>query len=86
MWGYKSAHDQTASHRLKLLNRDKRNAVMALLADEEWSRKGSEAVCRRQALISWVTRRTRRRERIEMKAISMKATRCPRSKMVFNRR
>ena len=47
-----------------------------------------EAVCRRQALISWVTRRTRRRERIEMKAISMKATRCPsvRSKMVFNRR
>jgi hypothetical protein len=41
-----------------------------------------EAVCRRQALISWVTRRTRRRERIEMKAISMKATRCPRSKMV----
>lgn len=39
---------------------------------------------RRQALISWVTRRTRRRERIEMKAISMKATRCPsvRSKMV----
>jgi hypothetical protein len=47
-----------------------------------------EAVCRRQALISWVTRRTRRRERMEMKAISMKATRCPsvRSKMVFNRR
>ena len=43
---------------------------------------------RRQALISWVTRRTRRRDRIEMKAISMKATRCPsvRSKMVFNRR
>jgi hypothetical protein len=23
------------------LNRDKRNAVMALLADEEWSQKGS---------------------------------------------
>src|SRR3954453_3375362 len=47
-----------------------------------------ESVCRRQALISWVTRRTRRRERIEMKAISMKATRCSvvRSKMVFNRR
>jgi hypothetical protein len=41
MWGHKSAHDQTALHRLKLLNRDKRNAVMALLADEEWSRKGS---------------------------------------------
>jgi hypothetical protein len=37
---------------------------------------------RRQALISWVTRRTRRRDRMEMKAISMKATRCPRSKMV----
>ena len=33
---------------------------------------------------AWGTRRTRRRERIEMKAISMKATRCPsvRSKMV----
>jgi len=48
----------------------------------------SEAVCRRQALISWVTRRTRRRDRMEMKAISMKATRCSvvRSKMVFNRR
>jgi hypothetical protein len=45
-----------------------------------------EAVCRGQALISWVTRRIKRRERIEMKAISMKATRCPRSKMVFNRR
>ena len=29
-----------------------------------------------QALISWVTRRTKRRDRIEMKAISMKATRC----------
>src|SRR3954467_8750168 len=44
----------------------------------------SESVCRRQALISWVTRRTRRRERIEMKAISMKAVRCSsvRSKMV----
>ena len=44
----------------------------------------SESVCRRQALISWVTRRTRRRERMEMKAISMKATRCPsvRSKIV----
>jgi hypothetical protein len=28
---------------------------------------------RRQALISWVTRRTKRRDRIEMKAISMKA-------------
>jgi hypothetical protein len=40
------------------------------------------SVCRHQALISWVTRRTRRRERIETKAISMKATRCPRSKMV----
>ena len=39
---------------------------------------------RRQALISWVTRRTKRRERIETKAISMKATRCSsvRSKMV----
>jgi hypothetical protein len=39
---------------------------------------------RGQALISWVTRRIKRRERIEMKAISMKATRCPsvRSKMV----
>src|SRR3954453_17026977 len=50
--------------------------------------RSSEAVCRRQALISWVTRRTRRRERIEMKAISMKATRCSLvlSKMVFNRR
>jgi hypothetical protein len=47
-----------------------------------------ECVCRRQALICWVTRRTRRRDRIEVKAISMKATRCPsvRSKMVFNRR
>src|SRR4051812_8805535 len=44
-----------------------------------------ESVCRRQTLISWVTRRTKRRERIEMKAISMKATRWPRSKMVFNR-
>ena len=39
---------------------------------------------RRQALISWVTRRTRRRDRMEMKAISMKAMRCPsvRSKIV----
>jgi len=39
---------------------------------------------RRQALISWVPRRTRRRDRIEMKAISIKATRCAsvRSKMV----
>src|SRR3954449_6506907 len=48
----------------------------------------SEAVCRHQALISWFTRRTKRRDRMEMKAISMKATRCPsvRSKMVFNRR
>jgi hypothetical protein len=48
----------------------------------------SVSVCRRQALSSSVTRRTRRRERIEMKAISMKATRCPlvRSKIVFNRR
>ena len=38
----------------------------------------------RQALISWVTRRTKRRDRIEMKAISMKATRCSwvRSKIV----
>src|SRR6476620_12658124 len=46
------------------------------------------SVCRRQALISWVTRRTRRRDRMEMKAISMKATRCSLvlSKMVFNRR
>jgi hypothetical protein len=34
---HRSAHDQTASRRLKRLNRDKRNAVMALLADEEWS-------------------------------------------------
>jgi hypothetical protein len=44
----------------------------------------SEAVCRRQALISWVTSRTKRRDRMEMKAISMKATRCPsvRSKTV----
>ena len=44
----------------------------------------SESVCRRQALISWVARRTRRRDRMEMKAISMKATRCSsvRSKMV----
>jgi hypothetical protein len=43
-----------------------------------------ESVCRRQALISWVTRRTRRRDRIETKAISMKATRYAsvRSKMV----
>ena len=40
-------------------------------------REELEAVCRRQALISWVTRRTRRRDRMEMKAISMKATRCP---------
>jgi hypothetical protein len=48
----------------------------------------TESVCKRQALISWVTRRTKRRDRIEMKAISMKATRCPsvRSKIVFNRR
>jgi hypothetical protein len=38
---HKSRHDQTASHRLKLLNSDKRNAVMALLADEEWLQKGS---------------------------------------------
>ena len=44
----------------------------------------SESVCRRQALICWVTRRTKRRDRMEMKAISMKATRCSfvRSKMV----
>ena len=37
-----------------------------------------------QALICWLDKRTRQRERIEMKAISMKATRCPsvRSKMV----
>lgn len=43
-----------------------------------------ESVCRRQALISWFTRRIKRRDRMEMKAISMKATRCPsvRSKMV----
>ena len=43
---------------------------------------------RRQALISWFTRRIKRRDRIEMKAISMKATRCSsvRSKIVFNRR
>ena len=48
----------------------------------------SVSVCRRQALICWVTRRTKRRDRMEMMAISMKATRCPsvRSKMVFNRR
>src|SRR4029450_9292844 len=59
---------------------------LLLEADSEGPAFISEAVCRRQALISWVTRRTRRRERIEMKAISMKATRYPRSKIVFNRR
>ena len=39
---------------------------------------------RRQALIFWVVSRARRRDRIETKAILMKATRCPsvRSKMV----
>jgi hypothetical protein len=43
-----------------------------------------ESVCRRQALISWFTRRIKRRDRMEMKAISMKAARCSsvRSKMV----
>src|SRR4051794_18189606 len=48
----------------------------------------SVSVCRRQALSSSVTRRFRRRDRIETKAISMKATRCSwvRSKTVFNRR
>ena len=55
-----------------------------------WRGKVSLRVCfcRRQALISWVVSRARRRERIETKAISMKATRCSsvRSKMVFNRR
>jgi hypothetical protein len=52
------------------------------------SGSASESVCRRQALISWFTRRIKRRDRMEMKAISMKATRCSsvRSKMVFNRR
>ena len=47
-----------------------------------------ESVCRRQALIFRVVSRARRRERMETKAISMKATRCSfvRSKIVFNRR
>jgi hypothetical protein len=42
------------------------------------------SVCRRQGLSSSVTRRFRRRDRIETKAISMKATRCSfvRSKIV----
>jgi hypothetical protein len=62
--------------------------ITAYVALDRWHGGGpiSEAVCRRQALIFWVTRRTRRRDRMEMKAISMKAVRCPRSKMVFNRR
>ncbi len=43
---------------------------------------------RRQALTSSITRRLRRLDRMETKAISMKATRCSfvRSKIVFNRR
>ncbi len=47
-----------------------------------------ESVCRRQALRSSVTRRFRRRARIEMKAIEMNAMRWSfeRSKIVFNRR
>jgi hypothetical protein len=46
------------------------------------------AVCRSQALMSSVTRRFRRRDGMEMKAISMKAMRCSfdRTKMMFNRR
>jgi hypothetical protein len=49
---------------------------------------GTEAVRRRQALISSITKRLRRLDRMETKAISMKATRCSvvRSKIVFNRR
>jgi hypothetical protein len=48
----------------------------------------SEAVRRCQALTCSITRRFRRRARIETKTISMKATRCSfvRSKIVFNRR
>ena len=48
----------------------------------------SEAVCRGQAQTSSVTRRLMRLDRMETKAISMKATRCSfvRSKIVFNRR
>jgi hypothetical protein len=47
----------------------------------------SVSVCRRQTLNSSMTRRLRRRERIEMNAIAMKAMRCSfeRSTMVFNR-
>ena len=61
----------------------------ALLSNDTWPLvKAQGLFVRRQALISGVTRRTRRRERIETKAISMKATRCPsvRLKIVFNRR
>jgi hypothetical protein len=48
----------------------------------------SVSVCRRQALRFSVTRRFRRRARIEMKAIEMNAMRWSfeRSKIVFNRR
>ena len=47
-----------------------------------------EAVCRGQAQTSSVTRRLMRLDRMETKAIPMKATRCSfvRSKIVFNRR
>ena len=48
----------------------------------------SEAVCRCQAEVSSATRRLMRLDRMETKAISMKATRCSlvRSKIEFNRR
>jgi integrase/recombinase XerD len=65
-----------------------RNMILAFLDELEQKRKNtiqtrnarlgairSVSVCRRQALICWVPRRTRRRDRMEMKAISMKATR-----------
>src|SRR3954447_27053046 len=77
----KNLDDPIQHHRL-------RHSAMAAYLKKLFRHNPLESVCRRQALISWFTRRIKRRDRMEMKAISMKATRCSsvRSKMVFNRR
>jgi putative transposase len=70
---------------------DQDGFVLDVLVQSRRDKKAAkrlEAVCRRQALTSSVTRRLIRRERMEMNAIATKAMRCSleRSKMVFNRR